>query len=369
VTAAVGAATVLAATLDLALCAYVGWRLFRSRGEGVSLRLRAFFALASAMLAGALLTGLWTEGDQIVAVGLRAWLARAAPKAFVVGSALLLFAAAAAALIGRRLTRSIERLTLAATRIAEGEPSPTLPRGHEREARQLARALSALRRELASKPYAAAFLRDAWHDLKTPVSAIQATIELLEDGAIEDREAARRFLSNLRRSSDRLSRTLADLVTLSRFETATIAPEQPLALGALIEDVLAALAPLAEAHRVSLPAPKAVTRGRLRGDPAALTRALTNLVENAIDASPGGAVELALEERDGLVMLELHNQPASIPPEIRDRLFERAITARKGDGTGLGLAIARAAIEAHGGHVRFTALGPPCVTVRIELPR
>lgn len=361
----------LAAALDLALFAYVGFRLVRSRRFGVSLRLRAFFALAAAMLMGALLTGLYAEGDGLAALGLRAWLARVAPKAFVVGSALLLFAAGAAAVIGRQLTRSLERLTLAATRLAEGEVTATLPRGQGREARHLARALSSLRRELASKPYAAAFLRDAWHDLKTPVAAIQATIELLEDGAIEDREAALRFLANLRRSSDRLSRTLADLVTLARLETATLAPDEALSLDALLADVLIALGPLAEAQRVSLPRATDASRphGHLRGDAAALSRALTNLLENAIAASPGGTVELALEERGELVTLEIHNEPAEIPEEIRARLFERAATARKGSGSGLGLAIARAAIEAHGGRVRFTALGPPRVTARIELPR
>lgn len=369
------AAVALAAALDLALVGYVASRLVRSRREGISLRLRAFFALAAAMLVGALLTGGYAEIDAIVALGPGAWLARIAPKAFVVGSLLLWFAAVAAAVAGGRLTRSIEQLTLAATRIADGEATARLPRGHEREARQLARALSSLRRELESKPYAASFLRDAWHDLKTPVAAIQATIELLEDGALDDREAARRFLQNLRRSSDQLARTLGDLVTLARFETATLAPDESATLGSLLLDALAEVAPLAEAQHVALALDAARSpdrlraKGRVRCDPTALARALTNLLENAVAASPGGAVSVAIQESSGGVVVELANEPAEVPAEIRGRLFERAASARKSGGSGLGLAIARAAIEAHGGRVRFVELGPPRVTVRVELPR
>jgi signal transduction histidine kinase len=371
----VNAAVALAAALDLALVGYVASRLMLARREGVSLRLRAFFALAAAMLIGALLTGAYAEIDAIVALGFGAWLARIAPKAFLVGSVLSWFAAAAAAVVGRRLTRSIEQLTLAATRIADGQATANLPRGHEREARQLARALSSLRRELESKPYAASFLRDAWHDLKTPVAAIQATIELLEDGALDDREAARRFLQNLRRSSDQLACTLGDLVTLARFETATLAPDESATVGALVLDALAEVAPLAEAQRVALatdatrePA-RLRAEGRLCCDPAALGRALTNLLENAVAASPGGAVTLAIEESPDAVVVLLSNEPGEVPVEVRGRLFERAATSRKRGGSGLGLAIARAAIEAHGGRVRFVELGPPRVTVRVELPR
>ena len=79
-----------------------------------------------------------------------------------------------------------------------------------------------MRRELEGKPYSAAFLRDAWHDLKTPVAAIPATLEVLEDGALDEPEAARAFVANLRRSAEQIDRQLADLVTLARFETAAL---------------------------------------------------------------------------------------------------------------------------------------------------
>jgi signal transduction histidine kinase len=210
-----------------------------------------------------------------------------------------------------------------------------------------------MRRELEGRPYAAAFLRDAWHDLKTPAAAIKATVELLEDGALEDPEAAGQFLENLRRSSEQLERTIADLVTLARFETSTLAQEETGALDSLSREALDAVRPIADACHVQL-----------------ALRALSNLLDNAINATHKGRVEIVLDDQDpSCIHIDVINEPAEVPAEVRDRLFERAATSRKGSGSGLGLAIARAAVEAHGGRIRFVELGPPRVRVRLDLPR
>ncbi len=359
----------LAAAADFALLFFMLWRLYRARHEGLSLRLRIFGALAVATLVGALLTGVYAVAEEAIWAGIRPLAARIAPKAFVIGSALLLLSAAGAAEIGRRLSRPFEELTEAATRIASGEPTERLPRGRGREGRRLARALASMRAELEGRPYAAAFLRDAWHDLKTPAAAIKATVEVLEDGALDDPQVARRFLANLRTSCDALEQTLADLVTLSRFETATLAPELPLSAAELVADALGRVRPLADATGVRL-GPAGGEGVRVRGDREALTRALANLLENAVAASPGGQVALAVETPSPHeVALDVINEPGEVPVALRQRLFQRAATSRKGSGSGLGLAIARAAIEAHGGRVRFLELGPPRVRVRVELPR
>jgi two-component system, OmpR family, sensor histidine kinase CreC len=368
----------LCVAADAGLLIFVIVRVYRSRQDGASLRLRIFGALAAATLAGALLTGTYTVAEEALRTGVRPVAARIAPKAFVVGSALLMLSAAGAAAVGRGLARSVEELTEAATRIAEGELKAPLPRGSGKEARRLARALASMRRELEGRPYAAAFLRDAWHDLKTPAAAIKATVEVLADGAIDDRDASRKFLENLRRSTDQLERTLADLVTLARFETATLAPEQLVSVGSLALVAVEAVRPLAEAKGVRLEARPAEPAGpplgetaRLRCDPAALSRALGNLLENAIDATsaPGGSVEITVADGPGGSIIEVTNEPSQVPAELRSRLFERSATSRKGVGSGLGLAIARAAVEAHGGRVRFVELGPPRVRVKVELPR
>jgi len=363
----------LAAVFDAALLGLVAARLWRSRHRGASLRLRLFAALAVSVLLGALATGLYAVAEDSSSLGFGPRLLSVAPKAFVLGSVLLAVAAAGAALAGRRLARSVERLADAAARIAEGERSACLPTAGDGDARRITHALATLRREVESRPYAAAFLRDAWHDLKTPLAAIRATVELLEDGALEDPEAARRFVGNVARSAAELDRMLGDLVTLARMETSTLARERTTQVSTLITSAIDRVAPLATARGVALErdvAPGLHWDRSLRCDPAALARALGNLLENAVDATPGGRVSVSFAggARDAITV-DVVNEPASVPREMRAALFQRAATAGKQKGTGLGLAIARAAVEAHGGRVSFVELGPPRVRVRVELPR
>jgi signal transduction histidine kinase len=339
--------------------------------RGASLRLRIFVALAVAGLLGALVTGLYAVALDGQTIGFGARLLSVAPKALVLAMLLLPVAALGAALVGRRLARPVEQLADAADRIAEGQRTARLPHLRHRDERRIAGALATLRREVENQPYATAFLRDACHDLKTPLAAIRATVELLEDGALDDREAAQRFVGNLSRAAGELERTLGDLLTLARLETASLGSDRTAKLGSVVSTAMARVATIAAAKGVSVGADDALDGlGRLRCDPVALERMFGNLLENAILATPGGTVRVSTcdEGRDA-VTIDVVNEPASVAREVRGRLFERAVTSREGKGSGLGLAIARAAVEAHGGRIRFVELGPPRVRVRIELPR
>jgi signal transduction histidine kinase len=362
----------LAAASDAALVALVASRLWRSQHRGASLRMRLFASLAAAVLLGALVTGLYAVAEDASAIGFTARLLSVAPKAFVLASGLLVFAAAGAALVGKRLARSVEQLADAASRIAEGERVAFLPAASGGEVRRITRALASLRREVDSQPYAAAFLRDAWHDLKTPLASIRANVEVLEEGAVDDGRVARRFVANVARAAEELDRRLADLVTLARLETATLARERTTSVGAILSAAVDRITPLAAARgvRVRSPAPSSVG-GRVHGDAAALSRALGNLLENAVDATPGGSVDVSIDcdGARGAISLDVVNEPAAVPRDVRGSLFQRAVTSGKRGGSGLGLAIARAAVEAHGGCVRFVEMGPPRVRVRVELPR
>ncbi|MBX3188274.1 MAG: HAMP domain-containing protein [Labilithrix sp.] len=333
-----------------------------------SLRARIFVALAASAMLGALTTGVYAILEDESSLGLWGRLASLTPKALVLAAILLPIAAAGAAIVGARLARPIEALTEAATRIAEGEHGARLPRGEGSEVRRLARALTSMRQELEGKPYAAAFLRDAWHDLKTPVAALRATLEILDDDALDDPATARRFVKNLRRSTDQLERTLADLVTLARYETVAMPPDRSAKMGDLVEEALARIAPLAEATRVTVDCDVAEAAG-VRCDPAAIARAIGNLLENAVSATPGGRVAIAVSPAKGSIVMDMVNEPSAIPRDARRRLFDRAPKSGDGKGSGLGLAIVRAAIEAHGGTIRFVEMGPPRVCVRVELPR
>jgi signal transduction histidine kinase len=335
-------------------------------------RVRLFAALAASVLLGALVTGLYAVALEERTLGFVPRLWSVAPKALVLTCGLLVLAAAGAGLVGRRLARPVEELAVAAGRLAEGQLWAPMPRTTNGEARRITRALVSLRSEVATRPYAAAFLRDAWHDLKTPLAAIRATLEVLEDGALDDPAAARRFVANLSRAADDLDRKLGDLVTLARLETASVDVADAASLKDVITRAVEQVAPLAAARGVTVqegPGENAHD-ARVRCDGSAIGRALANLLENAVDATPGGAVSVSMDAHaKDAVFVDVVNEPAAVPREVRGHLFERAATAGKSGGTGLGLAIVRAAVEAHGGRVSFVELGPPRVRVRVELPR
>jgi signal transduction histidine kinase len=113
---------------------------------------------------------------------------------------------------------------------------------------------------------------------------------------------------------------------------------------------------------------------RVRGDRRRLAQVIDNLITNAIKFSPnGGAVDLNLERRDSIVVVEIADQGIGVADDDRDRLFERFFRARSAlerqiPGTGLGLYISQAIVEAHGGRIEARSVEGEGSAFVIELP-
>jgi two-component system, OmpR family, sensor histidine kinase CreC len=338
---------------------------------GRSLRIRLFVALAGAAFAGAFATGLYAVLVDADAIGFVARAGSVAPKALLLACGFLPTLVLGAAVLGKALARSVEDVADAAVRVAQGEGVPAMRGGGAVEARRISQALGSLRREIDRAPCTAAALRDGWHDLRNPLAALRASLELLEEGDLAPVDAAR-FTANAARSAEDLDRRLEALVALSRFETAALASPMPVSMHELIRDAVERARPLAEARHFYLRADLAAgatSSDRIVCDASALGRAISNLIQNACAATPGGSIRVVCDDRaQDSVVVEVVNEPAQIPLNVRPFLFGR-VPAPLSRGTGLGLAIARAAVEAHGGRVRFLEWGPPRVRVRVELPR
>lgn len=109
----------------------------------------------------------------------------------------------------------------------------------------------------------------------------------------------------------------------------------------------------------------------LRVDPTLVERALTNLLRNAIEASPGGRVRCSWEVENGVVGLRVEDDGPGVNAEVRRRIFEPFYTTKKfGENPGLGLAVARAIVEEHGGRVEIgeSDLGGASFTMYFEAP-
>jgi len=207
------------------------------------------------------------------------------------------------------------------------------------------------------------FTADASHELRTPLAALRAVGEV----ALRHGEAGPDTVASMLEEAERLARLVDGLLELARaphrrLETARVD------LGALARGVADELAVLAEGRRLSVD----VTGGpvHVRADEALLRRAVVNLVDNALRHG-GTRVDIAVARNGATVSLSVADDGPGIPPEHRERIFERftridEARSRGSGGTGLGLALARAAVQAHGGRIDLDA-GPGAV-FRIVLP-
>jgi two-component system phosphate regulon sensor histidine kinase PhoR len=212
-----------------------------------------------------------------------------------------------------------------------------------------ARKVDAIRRD---------FVAAASHELKTPVASIQAAAETLSHAMDEDPEAARRFVANLHRDSERLSRIVMDLLDLSRLES-----ERP-----TLEDVRLDLLAREEIDRVGELTLEAGLNVEVSTDPVTvrgsrkdLALLLSNLLDNAVRYThQGGTIRVHVAGENGPARVEVSDTGIGIPSRELPRIFERfyrvdRARSRETGGTGLGLAIVKHVAEQHGGRVEASS--------------
>ncbi len=208
---------------------------------------------------------------------------------------------------------------------------------------------------------------DASHELRTPLTAMRAEIDV-SLRADDLGPAARAVLLSAREEVERMSRTVADLLTLAAADEGAYAVAlEPADLATVSAGVVDALRPLARESDVSLAHQARATP--VLADAQELGRAVRNLVENAIRFTPpGGTVRITAA--GGTV--GVHDEGPGVPEALRDRIFDRffridSARGRATGGSGLGLAIVRQIAEAHGGRVRVLPRAPHGSSFVIEL--
>jgi signal transduction histidine kinase len=280
-------------------------------------------------------------------------------------------------LLGRQVASGSAALRQAARSLGD-EASPFRP-----PALPLAAEFAALSQELAdtSAKLASSRAREraleqsrrqlvAWvsHDLRTPLAGLRAMAEALEDGLAADPP---RYHKQMRAEAERLATMVDDLFELSRIHSGSLQLcHDEIALDDLVSDVLASTEALSRERGVRL-AGRAAGQLTVRADPRELSRALTNLLANAIrHTPPGGSVYVEARPEQAGVLLTVADGCGGIPEQDLPHVFElawRGTDARSpepGSGAGLGLAIVRGVAEAHHGSVRVVNTADGC---RFEL--
>jgi len=187
---------------------------------------------------------------------------------------------------------------------------------------------------------------DASHELRTPLTSVRTNIEVLASDRALPPDERGRLLADVVEQLSEMTTLIAELIELARAEQTTAEPED-LRLDVLVAEAVER----ARRNRPGVAYSTELEESTVRGVPATIERAVTNLLDNAAKWSPPGAtVEVAV--RDGQLAVRDHGPGIADEdlPYVFDR-FYRARSARGMPGSGLGLAIVRQVAEAHGGEV------------------
>jgi signal transduction histidine kinase len=207
-----------------------------------------------------------------------------------------------------------------------------------------------------------AFISDAGHELRTPITIVRGHLDVMGDHP-EDRRETLELVSD---ELDRMTRLVNDLLLLAKATRPDFLQPETIALEDLTRDLFAKASALARRDwRLGT-----VASGRIVADRQRLTQAVMNLSQNAAaHTGEDDAIELGSELVNGDARLWVRDTGPGVPMEQQDRIFERFVRLdRASDGSGLGLAIVAAVAEAHGGRVeldsrpgagaRFTVIVP-----------
>jgi two-component system phosphate regulon sensor histidine kinase PhoR len=223
------------------------------------------------------------------------------------------------------------------------------------------------------------FVANVSHELRTPLTAIRGYAETLLNGALDDPVRARNFLGVIDRHSERLSRLIDDLLTLSDLELGkSPLKREAVLLESLVDEVVEVLGEKAERSGVRLVKQLPPGLPLLLGDSDRLQQVLINLADNAVKYTPsGGIVTIAAEIAENgdvpSVVVSVADTGGGIPSEELPRLTERfyrvdKARSRELGGTGLGLAIVKHIVQAHGGKLHIASTVNVGTTVRFSVP-
>jgi signal transduction histidine kinase len=220
------------------------------------------------------------------------------------------------------------------------------------------------------------FVSNLTHELRTPLTCIKGYAETLLEGALEDRDLARRWLQVISEEAERLERLINDLLDVSMMEAQQVEFHfEPTDLLLLAQRTAEVLMPHASKSGVTLAVRGTDALPLIQGDRDRLNQVLLNLVDNAVKYSPPGSeviLRLGLGA-PGWVFLEVLDRGTGIPASQLPRIFERFYRIEKGRGArhggrGLGLSIAKRIAEAHGGDLSVESQMGSGSVFRLDLP-
>lgn len=311
--------------------------------------------------AATLVADVYARADSGPPQALRNWIA---PTVGVTTLALTL--AGVGWFFGRTVVAPLAATSAAARRIAAGDLDVALPSSRVREVAEVNTAFAAmgealrtsLRQQAAMEHERRLFIGAVVHDLRTPLFSLRGHLEGFARGLADTPEKQARYLAVARDKTEALERLVSDLFDFTRLDYLDQAPRrEPLDLAALLRRIVETARPRAEGKDLALLVETPSPPVAIDADAHLLTRAVENLLDNALRHTPrGGRVVVTCSAETDPVRFSVADTGLGIPPADLPHLFKplfRGETSRnrRTGGAGLGLTIARRIVLAHGGDI------------------
>jgi len=296
----------------------------------------------------------------------------------------LLISALLSLILAKALVTPITNLTRAAERVAGGDFDQklestardeigTLTNTFNDMAGQLEDTLDTLRKSEAMRRE---FVANVSHELRTPITSIRSYAETLAENAESlPPETEKEFLGVIVKESDRMTKIVQDLLTLSRFDAGSFEMKmEEFSFERSVRDVYNAMLLEAQRHHHDFILDIKNDPGTVRGDRARIEQVLINFVSNAVKyTANGGRILLSAGRTDDVVWASVRDNGIGIPKEDAEHVFERfyrvdKARSRESGGTGLGLSIANEIVTRHGGRIELHSRLGKGTTITVTLP-
>lgn len=285
----------------------------------------------------------------------------------------LLAAAAAAVLLSVTMTRRLRALTGSVKSFARGDSPMTLKQSGRDEIGELGRAFNQMAEEISKiNTQNRNLVSTTTHELKTPLTAIKSSVQLLQEGGALDPETQKKFLENIGVSTERLLTMVEKLSYLSKLNSEELrGKKEKVPYGSFVRDAVDRLYP-SPGIRIELEMPgKDVNVPVI---PERIEQVLSNLIDNALRYTPkDGTITISVKPGEGEVITTVRDTGQGIEPSELPKVFQQFYTtvpknSLKEYGSGLGLAIAQTIIQNHGGRIWAESVPGKGSTFTFTLP-
>ena len=286
-------------------------------------------------------------------------------------------------LLAKTMIAPIQELTHAAEKVAGGDFTDKVQNSSKDEIGVLTRTFNDMAVQLEdtlddlkrSEQMRREFVANVSHELRTPITGVRSYAETLASDPDMPADTRERFLNVILNESDRMTKIVQDLLTLSRFDAGSIEFSfNEFSFETSVRDVYNAvrMEALSHGHEFTLETEPGIPR--IRGDKARVEQVLMNMVSNAIKyTKDGGRIAIKAGVRGGEVWCSVKDNGIGIPQEDQNKVFDRfyrvdKARSRESGGTGLGLSIAQEIVVRHGGRIDLKSRLGQGTTITVWLP-